>query len=253
MQKVSRFLEIIFRQEWRFSEVRETFLKQIGRFRWELIYTFTILGVFLLTLYIFNSFLFPEKAVENLYAFPRWQEGSDELQATISPLYDWDKQISLWFSKGVKSIDSLEKFTSILEDSFKRLSALDSLKPKKTQLIALNYSLEDLVYQSGLDLRDRESLAEFLADDSRVERAFEQEKIFHSLGRISTLLDHIYATDARCRLIYAVLHIDNGNCNLDFAKAMANPENIADEEIANAVKEVNELFSYIVSHGKLPE
>ena len=178
---------------------------------------------------------------------------SNELQSTMSPLYDWDKQISAWFAKGVKSIDSLEKFTSILEDSYKRIAALDSMKPKKTQLIALNYSLEDLVYQSALSLRDRESLGEFLADDSRIARAFEQEKIFHSLGRISTLLDHIYAMDARCRLLYATLHIDNGNCNLDFAKAMASPENITDEETAKAVKEVNELFNWIVIHGKLPE
>ena len=171
----------------------------------------------------------------------------------MSPLYDWDKQISAWFAKGVKCIDSLENFTNILEDSFKRLSVLDSMKPKKTQLIALNYSLEDLAYQMGLDLRDMESLGEFLADDSRIARAFEQEKIFHSLGRISTLLDHIYDMDARCRLLYAALHIDNGNCNLDFAKALANPENIADEETAKAVKQVNELFNYIVTHAKLPD
>lgn len=203
--------------------------------------------------YLFNSFVFSENSADISLVFPKSVQESNELQSTMSPLYDWDKQISAWFAKGVKSIDSLEKFTSILEDSYKRIAALDSMKPKKTQLIALNYSLEDLVYQSALSLRDRESLGEFLADDSRIARAFEQEKIFHSLGRISTLLDHIYAMDARCRLLYATLHIDNGNCNLDFAKAMASPENITDEETAKAVKEVNELFNWIVIHGKLPE
>lgn len=249
MKQLSKFLEFIFRQQWRFSEIRETFLKQVSRFRWELIYVSTFIIIFSLAFYIVNTFVLVEPAAETIKTL----QGSNKLWSTMSPLCDWDKKISAWFAKGVKSIDSLEKFASILEDSFKRLQALDSMKPKKTQLIALNYSLEDLVYQSGLDLRDMESLAEFLSDDSRIARAFELEKIFHSLGRISTLLDHIYAMDARCKLLYATLHIDNGNCNLDFAKAMANPENIGDEEIAEAVKKVNDLFSYIVTHGKLPQ
>ena len=249
MKQLSKFLENISRHQSRFSEIREIFLKQIIRFRLEL----TFLTIFWLVFYLFNSFVFSENRADISLVCGDSLGPANELKSTMSPLYDWDKQISAWFAKGVKSIDSLENFRNILEDSFKRLSVLDSMKPKKTQLIALNYSLEDLVCHSGLDLRDKESLGEFLSDDARIARAFEQEKIFHIAGRISTLLDHIYAMDARCRFIYATLHIDNGNCNLEFAKALANPENISDEKIAEAVKEVNDLFSYIVTHGKLPE
>ena len=38
MKKLSKFLEVISRQTLRFSEIREIFLKQIIRFRWELIF-----------------------------------------------------------------------------------------------------------------------------------------------------------------------------------------------------------------------
>ena len=38
MKKLSKFLEFIFRKELRFSEIWETFLKHIIRFRWELIF-----------------------------------------------------------------------------------------------------------------------------------------------------------------------------------------------------------------------